>query len=318
MNNKKIFFYLIGVTMVLVVVLCLSKPIFAGNLQNGSIKVNAASLAPGQQAVINILINSVNSLGVVMQPKSVKLIIKAVPLVSVDGKVGATKNSCDAGTLDDVADDATHYLWHCLGINGGKDDTSGSLNIPVAPTVSIKANGDSGSTTILSGGAVTITWTYTGATSCSLDPASIGSITIPDGSGSFNTNLSNDKTYSITCDGVTKSVTVIVDSGSGSGSGTTFELNIVKSGQGTVTPNPLGSACAVPSVSCRQYDKDDVVVITATPATGRIFTGWEGACAGTSRTNDSNGDGKSDCNVTMNGIKNVKANFTVDPNYHEF
>ncbi len=37
----------------------------------------------------------------------------------VNGQCGATQNSCTAGTLNDIADNSTHYLWQCTGLNGG-------------------------------------------------------------------------------------------------------------------------------------------------------------------------------------------------------
>ena len=70
----------------------------------------------------------------------------------------------------------------------------------------------------------------------------------------------------------------------------TNDLCITKSGLGTVGRNPSGT----PSIpNCWSYVSGTNVVLTATPATGRIFTGWGGACSGTSRT--------SNCTVNMNG-----------------
>ena len=49
----------------------------------------------------------------------------------VDGQCGPTESSCTAGTLNDIADNSTHYLWQCLGIDGGSD-ASCDLEIPPA------------------------------------------------------------------------------------------------------------------------------------------------------------------------------------------
>lgn len=39
----------------------------------------------------------------------------------INGVCGATNNSCVNGTFSDVADNSTHYLWKCNGINGGTE-----------------------------------------------------------------------------------------------------------------------------------------------------------------------------------------------------
>ena len=36
-----------------------------------------------------------------------------------DGQCGFIENGCVAGTLQDIADSSTQYLWNCLGTNGG-------------------------------------------------------------------------------------------------------------------------------------------------------------------------------------------------------
>ena len=57
--------------------------------------------------------------------------IQGVPsvVIPVDGQCWSTVNSCIAGTLNDIADNSTHYLWQCLGSNGGTT-ASCSLNKP--------------------------------------------------------------------------------------------------------------------------------------------------------------------------------------------
>jgi len=37
----------------------------------------------------------------------------------VDGACGETLNSCTAGTLNNITDSLTQYLWECVGTNGG-------------------------------------------------------------------------------------------------------------------------------------------------------------------------------------------------------
>ena len=45
----------------------------------------------------------------------------------INGSCGPTNNTCTQGTLNDVTDSATNYLWNCNGTNGG---TNASCSIP--------------------------------------------------------------------------------------------------------------------------------------------------------------------------------------------
>jgi WD40 repeat protein/uncharacterized protein (DUF2141 family) len=77
-----------------------------------------------------------------------------------------------------------------------------------------------------------------------------------------------------------------------------YVLSVSKTGTGSgkVTSNPAGIDCGT---SCSaSYVKNDVVVLTATPASGSSFVGWSGACSGTAT-----------CSVTMDAAKSVTANF---------
>lgn len=152
--------------------------------------------------------------------------------------------------------------------------------------------------TISNGGSSNITWscsTGTGNISCSS-----GSCPWSGSSGVNSTGaLSANVTYTLTCQngGTTANTTVTVI--------TDYTLNVIKSGQGTVTSNPAGISCGA---DCSQaYAPDTAVTLTATPATGRIFTGWSGDCTG-----------RGTCNLIMNSSKSVNANFAIDPNYKEF
>jgi hypothetical protein len=84
-----------------------------------------------------------------------------------------------------------------------------------------------------------------------------------------------------------------------------FTLNVIRSGQGTVTSAPSGINCGA---TCNaSFVQNTSVTLTATPAQGRIFTGWGGACSG-----------KGTCTVVMSASRTVFANFAVDPNFKEF
>lgn len=71
-----------------------------------------------------------------------------------------------------------------------------------------------------------------------------------------------------------------------------YTLTITKAGTGTgtVTTNPTGTS----------FPAGTVVTLTAAPASGSSFTGWSGACSGSSQT----------CQVTMNSNASVTATFT--------
>ena len=77
---------------------------------------------------------------------------------------------------------------------------------------------------------------------------------------------------------------------------------VVKSGtgSGTVTSSPGGIDCG-PTCSAA-YDAGTPVTLTATPATGSVFSGWSGACSGTGK-----------CDLTMDKAKAVVATFTAIP-----
>jgi uncharacterized repeat protein (TIGR02543 family) len=77
----------------------------------------------------------------------------------------------------------------------------------------------------------------------------------------------------------------------------TLTVNKSGTGSGTVSSSPTGISCGA---DCSEsYKKDTAVTLTAKPVAGSKFTGWSGACAGTTTT----------CTVSMSDVKNVGANF---------
>jgi uncharacterized repeat protein (TIGR02543 family) len=79
----------------------------------------------------------------------------------------------------------------------------------------------------------------------------------------------------------------------------TYTLTVKKdgNGKGTVTSSPSGITCGR---DCSEaYASGTSVTLTATPATGSTFTGWSGACSGTSTT----------CTVTLNQASSLTASF---------
>jgi len=81
-----------------------------------------------------------------------------------------------------------------------------------------------------------------------------------------------------------------------------YELAVNKVGEGTVTSAPSGIDCGE---DCTQsYVHGTVVTLTATPATGWVFSSWSPAC----------GD---PCAITMDAAKSVVATFTPIPRHLE-
>lgn len=77
---------------------------------------------------------------------------------------------------------------------------------------------------------------------------------------------------------------------------TQFQLTVVTSGMGTVTSSPSGINCG--SDCSEEYAENTQVILTATPASGYLFSSWSGACSGSGA-----------CNVTMTSDLTVTANF---------
>jgi Divergent InlB B-repeat domain len=73
-----------------------------------------------------------------------------------------------------------------------------------------------------------------------------------------------------------------------------FTLTVAKTGSGTVT----GSGIACGATCSADYDDGTLVTLTAAAASGSRFTGWTGACSGTST-----------CDVTMSQARAVTAGF---------
>ena len=76
-------------------------------------------------------------------------------------------------------------------------------------------------------------------------------------------------------------------------------LTVSKSGDGTVTSTPPGIDCG--DVCSTAFDDGTNVTLTAQPADGFTFEGWNGDCT------------SSPCTVIMNADKNVAATFSVIP-----
>jgi uncharacterized repeat protein (TIGR01451 family)/uncharacterized repeat protein (TIGR02543 family) len=81
-----------------------------------------------------------------------------------------------------------------------------------------------------------------------------------------------------------------------------FPLDVTVVGQGSVTSDVGAVNCVDNAGTCSDnYDNGTKVTLTAIPDTNYNFTGWSGACSGSSTT----------CQVTMDQARSVTATFTV-------
>lgn len=79
--------------------------------------------------------------------------------------------------------------------------------------------------------------------------------------------------------------------------GSTFGLTVSRTGSGRVTSANGSIDCG--GTCSATYPSGTSVVLTATPSPGGSFTGWSGACSGSST-----------CNLTMSAARSVTANFS--------
>ena len=83
----------------------------------------------------------------------------------------------------------------------------------------------------------------------------------------------------------------------------TFALTVSKAGTGTggVSSTPTGISCGATCTA--NFASGSSVTLTAAPLSGSSFTGWGGACSGSTST----------CTVTMSAAQNVTASFATTP-----
>ena len=68
-------------------------------------------------------------------------------------------------------------------------------------------------------------------------------------------------------------------------------------GQGTVSSTPVGIQCG--TVCGGSFARASTLTLTAAPASGEVFAGWEGSCRGVSPT----------CRISLKGATAVIATF---------
>jgi uncharacterized repeat protein (TIGR02543 family) len=146
-----------------------------------------------------------------------------------------------------------------------------------------------------------------GGINCGVGAALCTSNQTPGASVTLTASPSTGATFSGwggACTGTTPTCTVTMTaarsvSASFAGGTSSFELTVSVSGAGTVSGG--GITCGNGSSACTAgQSAGSNVTLTAAPASGATFTGWGGACSGTTIT----------CRVTMNAAKSVTATFT--------
>jgi len=81
-----------------------------------------------------------------------------------------------------------------------------------------------------------------------------------------------------------------------------YTLDISKSGTGggTVSSSQVGINCG--SDCTEIYDEDATVILTATPSTGSVFSGWSGDCSGSNQQTTLLLDSDKNCTATFSSI----------------
>ncbi|OQP51812.1 cell wall-binding protein [Niastella yeongjuensis] len=157
-------------------------------------------------------------------------------------------------------------------IESGNTSTSYSLTTNVSPAAGGTVSRNPNATTYAPGTVVTLTATAS--------------------SGYTFTGWSGDASGSSTSVTLTMNANKTVAANFTNGSGTTYTL--------TTTASPSAGGSITRSPNATSYAAGTVVTLTATPASGYVFSSWSGGASGSSNTTT----------VTMNANTSVTANFT--------
>ncbi len=161
-----------------------------------------------------------------------------------------------------------------VGVSHNFSASGSSAPFPGDSITQYKWNWDDGQTTTTA--AVTASHTYASAGTKTV------TLTVTDADSSINGGRTGSKAIQVTVQTPTQTLTVAT---SGNGSG-------------TVGSSPAGINCG--ATCSHAYATGTGVTLTATPASGSVFSGWSGACSGTGA-----------CNVTMSQARSVTATFTL-------
>lgn len=161
----------------------------------------------------------------------------------------------------------------------GAQNAAANLNVPLQYPVTVAVVGD-GSVSTADRSIL-----CPGTCSTSVAPHTAVTLTAKNAKGIF-------AGWSGACTGNSLTCTVTVDSAANTTATflTPFKLVVKTTGSGIVTTNPAGST----------FLQGALVTLTAAPAAGNTFTGWSGACSGTTLT----------CTVAINADTTVTATFS--------
>jgi hypothetical protein len=164
-------------------------------------------------------------------------------------------------------------------VNGLPTGSSATLSIT-------RPDGSTSSATVLTGTGQNLSDVVTGAYTVSAPNVTVSGVTYAPAQAVQTVNV----TF-----GATATVNVVYSALAP----TTYALTVSKTGagSGTVTSAPAGVNCGATCTA--NFNSGSSVTLTATPASGAVFSGWGGACSGTGT-----------CTVTMDSAKTVTANFT--------
>jgi subtilase family serine protease len=172
---------------------------------------------------------------------------------------------------------------------------SAVIQAPGTLTVGVSHNFDgSGSSAPFPGDSLTqYEWDWGDGTQTTTAAATVGhtyatagtktvTLTVTDSDSSQNGGRTGSKAIQVTVQAATQTLTVAT----------------AGNGSGAVSSSPAGITCG--STCSHAYPTGAVVALSATPASGSVFSGWSDDCSGTGA-----------CNVTMSQARSVTATFTL-------
>ena len=191
-------------------------------------------------------------------------------VVSNDGP-GAASSVTVADTMPAQLSGAT---WTCVGASGGTCTASGSGNVNTTAVLPV------GASVTYTVAANVIAGTGTGTV--------INTATATVGGGASDPDTSNNTAVDTDSIGVLR----------------TLSLTKVNGNGGSIISVPASISCGTSCTSSSGAFVDGTaVVLTASPVSGASFTGWSGACTGSSPT----------CSLTITADTSVTATFTPPP-----